>query len=126
MKRGLVLLAGATALLAACGSKGSGGNSPACKETADHALSVITSAPRDHTLPPQVQAYMDEASKLGASVMETRCVADHWSDAAITCLQAASNQSDLKACDRHLTATQRDAIKRDSQDAMRKLDKPKL
>jgi len=118
---GALLLAG----LAACGSKSSAGN-PACKETADHALSVITSAPPDPSLPPAVLAYMNEASKIGARVMETRCVADHWSDAAITCLKAAQSQGDLKACDQHLTSTQRDAVKRDSQDAMKKLAKPKL
>lgn len=112
-------------LLAACSSKSSGSSS-ACKETADHALSVIASAPPDHSLPPQVQAYMDEASKIGARVMETRCVADHWTDTAIACLKAATNQNDLKACDQHLTSTQRDAVQRDSQDAMKTLGKPKL
>ncbi len=123
--RALLLAMLLAMLLAACGSKSSSGN-PACKETAEHALSVITSAPPDHSLPPQVQAYMNEASKIGARVMETRCVADHWTDAAIACLKAAASQSDLKACDQHLTSLQRDAIKRDSQAAMKKLAKPKL
>jgi hypothetical protein len=46
------------------------------------------------------------AEQLSATMIRT-CNTDQWSSDALACFDRARNEGDLRGCDRHLSATQR-------------------
>ncbi len=125
-----ILLAAALCFGPACGKANDAGGgtaaappNPDCGAAVAHARTLATMPTSDS---PAVVEYMEKAVEVGTRVMTERCQQDAWPTAMTDCLKSAIQQSDMSACnDKHLTPTQRAAMKKHSQAEMAKLPPPK-
>lgn len=122
-------LLAAMLLVAACGkSESTSGSATATPPNPDCASAVAHSRTLA-TMPPSgseaVVSYMEKSVEVGARVMTERCQQDAWPAAMTACLNAATSQVEMSACNqKHLTPKQRAAVKKQSQAEMAKLPPP--